>query len=168
VPVSTAIMIQRGTAMEFSLAAIEDAEQILKLQTLAYQSEAEIYQDYNIPPLTQTIAEIKEEFVNQTFLKAVDGKNIIGSVRAYSDGNSCFIGRLIVHPDSQGKGIGTRLMNAIEAHFPDAQRCELFTGTKSIANIRLYDRLGYRPFKELVVNESLSLVFMEKVRKLTT
>jgi len=148
--------------MEISLAAIEDAEQILELQKLAYQSEAEIYQDFNIPPLTQTISEIKEEFDSLTFLKAVDGTKIIGSVRARSDGNSCFIGRVIVHPDSQGNGIGTRLMNAIEDYFADVRRYELFTGTRSIANIRFYDRLGYKPFKEMAVNESLSLVFMDK------
>ncbi len=150
--------------MEISIAAIEDAEQILRLQKMAYQSEAEIYHNYNIPPLTQTIAEIKEEFDTQAFFKTVAENNIIGSVRAHSDRASCFIGRLIVHPDTQGKGIGTRLMNAIEAHFSDVQRYELFTGTKSIANIRLYDRLGYKPFKELAVDKSLSLVFMEKAR----
>lgn len=148
--------------METSIAAIEEAEQILRLQKVAYQSEAEIYHNYKIPPLTQTIAEIKEEFNTLTFFKTVVGNIVIGSVRAHSDGTSCFIGRLIVHPDMQGKGIGTRLMNAIETHFSDVQRYELFTGTKSIANIRLYDRLGYKPFKELVVDNSLSLVFMEK------
>jgi len=149
--------------MEVSIANIGDAKQILELQKLAYQSEAEIYRDYNIPPLTQTIEEINEEFGNQTFLKAVVENKIIGSVRVFSDGSSCFIGRLIVHPDSQGKGIGTRLMKAIEARFPDVRRYELFTGTKSVANIRLYDRTGYKKFKEVVVNERLSLVFMEKV-----
>ena len=148
--------------METSIAAVEDAEQILKLQKMAYQSEAEIYHNYNIPPLTQTISEIKEEFHTRTFFKTVAEKNIIGSVRAHSDDTSCFIGRLIVHPDMQGKGIGTRLMNAVEAHFSDVQRYELFTGTKSIANMRLYARLGYKPFKELAVDKSLSLVFMEK------
>ena len=153
--------------MEIFLAVIEDAKQILRLQKMAYQSEAKIYHDYKIPPLTQTIAEIKEEFNSKLFLKAVVQNNIIGSVRAYSDENSCFVGRLIVHPDTQGKGIGTRLMNAIEAHFPDVRRYELFTGTKSFANIRFYDRLGYRPLKEQVVNKSLSLAFMEKARNPT-
>ncbi len=81
--------------METFIAAIEDAEQILRLQKMAYQSEAKIYHNYNIPPLTQTIAEIKEEFETQTFFKTVVENNIIGSVRAYSDETSCFIGRLI-------------------------------------------------------------------------
>lgn len=105
--------------MEITLANIEDAAQILSLQKLAYQSEAAIYQDYSIPPLTQTIEEIKGEFDNQLFLKAVYEKDIIGSVRAYSDGYSCFVGRLIVHPKWQGKGVGTKLMKTIETYFTD-------------------------------------------------
>lgn len=148
--------------MEITLANIEDAEQILSLQKLAYQSEAEIYQNYSIPPLTQAIEEINEEFKSQIFLKAIYGKEIIGSVRAYSDKGSCFIGRLIVLPEWQRKGVGTKLMNAIEAYFSDVQRYELFTGIKSIGNINLYKRLGYNPFKEQAINESVSLIYMEK------
>ena len=149
--------------MNIIVANIEDSEKILGLQKLAYQSEAEIYQDYSIPPLMQTIEEIKREFGVQTFLKASDEKDdIIGSVRAYSDNDSCFIGRVIVHPEWQGKGIETKLMNSIEEHFSDAQRYELFTGTKSVGNIRFYKRLGYKPFKEQAVNEFLSLIYLEK------
>ena len=154
--------------MEINTANIEDAEQILNLQKLAYQSEAAIYQDFGIPPLTQTIEDIRGEFEDHTFLKAIGGKSIIGSVRAFSDNGSCFIGRLIVHPEWQGKGIGTKLMNEIEVHFSTVQRYELFTGTKSKANMDLYRKLGYRPFKEEIVNESHSLVFLEKRRTITT
>jgi len=39
-------------------ASIEDASEILSLQKVCYQSEAEIYRDYNIPPLIQTLEEI--------------------------------------------------------------------------------------------------------------
>ena len=154
--------------MEITLANIEDAPQILSLQKLAYQSEAQIYQDYTIPPLTQTIEEIKGDFNNQLFLKAVYEKEIIGSVRAYSDGRSCFIGRLIVHPKWQGKGVGTELMHTIESYYTEVQRYELFTGIKSEDNIRLYKRLAYKPLKEQVVNESVSLIYMEKTASATT
>jgi len=151
-----------GTTMEILLADIEDLEQILYLQKLAYKSEAKIYEDYGIPPMTQSIEEIRDEFTSHVFLKTVYENSIIGSVRAYFDDNSCFIGRLIVHPEFQEKGIGTKLMNAMEAHFSEVQRYELFTGTKSTKNICLYKRMGYKPFKEQVVNESLSLIYMEK------
>ncbi|HUS71545.1 MAG TPA: GNAT family N-acetyltransferase [Sedimentisphaerales bacterium] len=149
--------------MEISLANIEDATEILRLQKQAYQSEAAIYQDYSIAPLTQTIEEIKGEFDNKLFLKAVSGEEIIGSVRAYSDGCCCFVGRLIVGPKWKGKGVGTKLMKTIETYFTDVQRYELFTGIKSEGNIRLYKRLGYKPFKEQVLNESISLIYMEKI-----
>lgn len=151
--------------MEISLAGIEDAEHILILQKLAYQSEASIYQDYTIPPLIQTIEQIKGEFESQVFLKAVHEENIIGSVRAYSDSYSCFIGRLIVHPTWQGKGTGTKLMKTIEACFPDVRRYELFTGMKSEGNIRLYRRLGYTPIGTKTISESITLIYMEKTAK---
>jgi ribosomal protein S18 acetylase RimI-like enzyme len=148
--------------MEINTANIEDAEQILNLQKLAYQSEAAIYQDFGIPPLTQTIENMRGQFEDHTFLKAIDGKNIIGSVRAYSESVSCFIGRLIVHPEWQRKGIGTRLMNEIEVQFPKVLRYELFTGTKSESNIGLYKKLEYKTFKKEVVDESHSLFFWRR------
>jgi len=41
--------------MKIGDATVADAEHILELQKLAYISEAEIYNDYNIPPLIQTL-----------------------------------------------------------------------------------------------------------------
>jgi N-acetylglutamate synthase-like GNAT family acetyltransferase len=119
-------------------ASVEDAEEILSLQKLAYQSEAAIYDDYTISPLTQTLEEIRADFERQIFLKAsVDGR-IIGSVRAHVQEKTCFIGRLIVHPDFQNRGIGTRLLNEIEKTFSQAERFELFTGDKSDRNPGLF------------------------------
>ena len=48
--------------MSIEQAMIDDAQEILALQKLAYQSEAEIYNDFTIPPLHQTLDEIKAEF----------------------------------------------------------------------------------------------------------
>lgn len=149
--------------MKIAQATITDAEQILHLQRLAYQSEARIYNDDKIPPLRQTAAEIEQEFGELVFLKATaaDG-DIVGSVRACERGGTCFIGRLIVHPDHQGRGIGTRLMQEIELRFAQAERFELFTGHRSERNLQLYERLGYRTFKEERVTDGLRLVFMQK------
>lgn len=36
-------------------AEFDEAQQILELQKIAYQREAELYQDWNIPPLLQTL-----------------------------------------------------------------------------------------------------------------
>jgi ribosomal protein S18 acetylase RimI-like enzyme len=101
--------------------------------------------------------------VDLVFLKATahDG-GIVGSVRAYEREGTCFIGRLIVHPDHQGRGIGARLMQEIESRFAQAERFELFTGHKSERNLRFYRRLGYRTSREERVTDALMLVFLQK------
>jgi ribosomal protein S18 acetylase RimI-like enzyme len=146
-------------------ANVADAEEILELQKLAYQSEAVIYNDWSIPPLTQTVEEIKEEFAVNTFLKAREADKIIGSVKVSINHENYEIGRLIVHPDFQGKGIGTQLMLAVEAEFPMAKRFELFTGSKSIRNIHLYEKLGYKIFTRKQISQLVELVFMEKYQR---
>jgi GNAT superfamily N-acetyltransferase len=145
-------------------ASSDDAGEILALQKIAYQSEAKLNDDWTLPPLTETLPEIISEFETKFFLKAVCADKIIGSVRATLDSGTCQVGRLIVHPDYQGKGIGTLLMGRIETAFSRAERFELFTGTKSIHNIRLYLRLGYREYREEDLSPKVRLVFMEKLR----
>lgn len=149
------VSVERATA--------EDAPEILALQKLAYLSEAAIYDEYGIPPLTQSLEELHADFEHQVYLKAgLDGR-IIGSVRAHERDGTCFVGRLIVHPDSQNQGIGSRLMGEIEAVFAQARRFELFTGHRSERNLYLYQKLGYRPFRRERVTPALTLVYLEKV-----
>ena len=103
--------MSRKKFIEIKIAKETDLEEILQLQKIAYQSEAEIYNDFNIPPLHQTIEEVKEECKRTLFLKALKNDKIIGSVRAYRDRESCFIGKLIVHPEYQNQGVGGKLIN---------------------------------------------------------
>jgi GNAT superfamily N-acetyltransferase len=144
-------------------AKMDDASEILELQRIAYQREAALYNDWAIPPLTQTLPEIQAEFKDIFFLKALLSSRIIGSVRALLDDGSCKIGRLIVHPDHQKKGIGSLLMKKIESSFPDVKRFELFTGAKSIENIRLYKKLGYEEYEEQNLSPRVQIVLMEKI-----
>lgn len=145
-------------------APVADAVEILALQKLAYRSEAAIYNDFSIQPLTQTLEEVEREFDRMLFLEALTGGRIVGSVRARQEQGTCFIGKLIVHPAFRNRGLGTRLMREIEGRFGDAERFELFTGHRSEGNLRLYRRLGYRAFRERKVGDALTLVFLEKHR----
>ena len=140
----------------------EDLEEILKLQYLAYQSEAKLFGNMDIPPLKQTLEEVYDEFQKGAILKALyDGEVIVGSVRAYQDGGTVYIGKLMVHPKMQKKGIGSKLLLEIENEYPN-QRYELFTSTRSERNIALYQKLGYKIFDEKQVTEELRFVYMEK------
>ena len=59
--------------IEVKQASVKDAEVILQLQ-MRYLSEDEIYNDYG-PPLTQSLNEIKQEFSQHVFLKAIYKNN---------------------------------------------------------------------------------------------
>lgn len=147
--------------MIIAYATINDAQEILELQKLAYQIEAERYHDFTLPPLTQTFEGMQHDLEKMVVLKAVLEDRIIGSVRAAEVDGTCYIGRLIVHPDYHNRGIGTRLMYKIEEHFNETKRFELFTGHKSAGPLHIYQKLGYREFKRREL-DTHTLVFLEK------
>jgi ribosomal protein S18 acetylase RimI-like enzyme len=140
----------------------EDAPHILELQKLAYQSEAELYHDPAIQPLTQTLPEVLQEFESNLILIAIHEGKLAGSVRGRLENGTCYIGKLMVHPQYQNQGLGSRLMQEIETLFPQASRFELFTGHLSQKNLYLYQKLGYQAFREQIINPQLRLIYLEK------
>ena len=110
---------------------------------------------------TYTLEEIKADFERLYVLKATLKGEIIGSVRAHVKDGTCFVARLVVHPDYQSRGIGTRLMHAIEGVFRDAERFEIFTGDRSEPALCLYRGLGYEEFKRKEM-DTHTLVYLEK------
>jgi hypothetical protein len=66
-------------------AKLRDAQAILELQNCAYQSEAKLYNDWSLPPLTQSLESMQNEFTHSIVLKAVAGEQIVGSVRAKAE-----------------------------------------------------------------------------------
>jgi GNAT superfamily N-acetyltransferase len=153
---------KRGiTLASIGPADIADLEEILALQKTAFLTQAEIYDDYSIPPLVQTLEETINEAGRWLILKAEKDGVIIGSVRGYQDNGTCYVGKLMVLHAYRNQGIGTRLLNAIETAFPGC-RYELFTGSLSADNLRLYESLGYRRFKEERAGANMVLVYLEK------
>jgi len=131
---------------------MKDAGEILALQKLAYQKEAARHNDFSTPPLHQTLSEIRAQFSEFIFLKATIVDSIIGSVRARLADDTCYIGRLIVHPNFQNQGTCKKLMIKIKA-VQAAHRFELFTGYLSEKNLYLSQKLGYREFRREEVNQ---------------
>ena len=155
-------MIDDGQTPPIRTVELADLPQILALQKLAFASEAARYDDPQLPPMTQTLPELQAEFARSRFLQIVAGDTVIAAVRGRVDeAGTGHIGRLIVAPAEQGRGLGGRLLRAIEAELADAVRFELFTGDRSLGPIKLYERLGYRRYKT-VPNGSHALVYMEK------
>ena len=142
----------------------KDLDDILRLQYLAYQSEAALFGTDDIPPLKQTLDEVIAEYEKGIILKLVTDDNvIIGSVRAREENKTVYIGKLMVHPEHRHKGYGTRLLTEIEKCFT-CERYELFTSTRSVDNIRLYEKNGYKEYKREALNNELIFVYMQKQR----
>ncbi|MDO4945257.1 MAG: GNAT family N-acetyltransferase [Ruminococcus sp.] len=149
--------------MTIKKAEKEDLQKILDLQYIAYQSEAKLFNNSDIPPLKQTLADVENEYQKGVILEVLDENNeIIGSVRGYCDGGTVYIGKLMVHPRYQGRGIGTKLLLEMEKEYPD-RRYELFTSSRSSKNIALYERLGYKIFNDKQITDELRFVYLEKV-----
>ena len=68
--------------MEILEATVEDAAEILALQKSAYLFEAKLYNDYTIPPLTQTVEELAGDFSRKTILKVVEDGNFRDTTEA--------------------------------------------------------------------------------------
>ncbi len=142
----------------------EDAGEVLTLQRAAFVQEALIYDSIRMPPFTQTLDEVRSELVDNLGQVALIGHRVVGAVRARQDGALLLIGRLAIAPDVQGLGIGSRLLQAVEARGREAgcREAELFTGSLSEANLRLYKSLGYHETQRVEGDDGVEEVFLRK------
>ncbi|RFS85238.1 GNAT family N-acetyltransferase [Actinomadura spongiicola] len=142
----------------------QDAGELLTVQRAAYVTEAQLYGDPFLPPLVESVEQLRKALAGDAVvLKAVLDGRVVGAVRAQFSDHTCLIGRLVVVPDLQGRGIGGRLLAALEAAVGGrADACVLFTGHLSETNLRLYRRLGYTETHRERVAAHLTLVHMRK------
>ncbi|MFI9590947.1 GNAT family N-acetyltransferase [Nonomuraea sp. NPDC052265] len=143
-------------------AVAADAGEILTLQRAAYVSEAQLYGDPYIPPLVESLEQVRKAVEAAVVLKAVDAGRIVGAVRGQLSGTTCLIGRLVVAPDRQGQGLGTALLEALHEQVPEAEAFDLFTGHLSDGNLRLYRRLGYRETSRERMDDHLTLIHLRR------
>ncbi|TFV85370.1 GNAT family N-acetyltransferase [Microbacterium sp. dk485] len=141
-----------------------DAGEVLTLQRAAFVSEALIYGDADMPPLTQTLEELQAELVENLGCVAVAGSRIVAAARAQRDGDLLLIGRIAVAPDMQGAGLGSLILHAVEERGREAgaREAELFTGRLSEANLRLYTREGYRESERAGGETGEDQIFLRK------
>lgn len=151
-------------AVVIERAAPADAGEMMTVQRAAYVAEAQLYGDPFISPLVESVEQLRKVLAGDAVaMKAVLGGRLVGAVRARFSDRTCLVGRLVVVPDLQRRGIGRRLLTELEGEIAGrADACVLFTGHLSEANLRLYRRLGYSETHRERVAAHLTLVHMRK------
>ncbi|WP_223626107.1 GNAT family N-acetyltransferase [Microbacterium sp. EST19A] len=154
---------QQDGRSEVDIRAISDGDagEVLTVQRAAFVSEAAIYGSVDMPPLTQTLAELEAELRSESgFVARLDGR-LVGAIRFVERDGLLLIGRIAIAPDMQGEGIGRMLLDAAEQS-SGADVAELFTGSLSEANLRLYEACGYEEHERIPDGDGTEQVFLRK------
>ncbi|MBT2485296.1 MULTISPECIES: GNAT family N-acetyltransferase [unclassified Microbacterium] len=154
---------QQNNRPEVVIAPIsdDDAGEVLTVQRAAFVSEAAIYGSVDMPPLTQTLTELEAELRSESgFTARIDGR-LVGAIRFVERDDLLLVGRIAIAPDMQGEGIGRMLLTAAEES-SSARVAELFTGSLSEANIRLYESCGYEEHERVPDGDGTAQIFMRK------
>ena len=147
---------------EYEIAKENDITELFDLQLRAFESEAEMIGSRNVPALMESYEENASDFRNWTVLvKRDDSDRIIGAVRFRNKGDHIEIGRVMVDQEFRNQGVAIGLMSAVE-ELTEAKVFELYTCTRSYININLYEKLGYRTYKEERGDRDLSIAYMRK------
>ncbi|NMM92475.1 GNAT family N-acetyltransferase [Rhodococcus sp. SRB_17] len=143
--------------------------ELLTLQRAAYVTEAQAHGDLSLPPLTQSLEELVGELSDPEVI-AIGLRSETSRLGAAvhltissAAPDVAELGRLVVAPDRQGQGLGSRLLEQLESFLPTTvTKARLFTGEHSAGNLRLYGRFGYRETHRTPTPGGYALVHLSK------
>jgi GNAT superfamily N-acetyltransferase len=153
---------------------LPDAGELFTLQRAAFLAEAQRYRDPLLPPLRDTLEDVLAVLRDPavTVLVAVMSSDceqghrgrIVGSARFAAVGTTGRVGRIIVAPDLQGRGLGSALLQAVqsEAQAAGMRGLELFTGKASSQSLALYRRHGYVDAEAATDDRGVTLQVLRK------
>jgi tRNA (guanine37-N1)-methyltransferase len=122
-----------------------DAAELLILQRACWVQEAIANQSLEIPALQESLADVQAWLGEWDTYVVRSAGRLVAAVRGRLEAATWDIGRIMVAPDLQGRGLGRLLLEHIQAVAPaEATSYSLFTGSGSVRNQRIYKRAGFR------------------------
>jgi tRNA (guanine37-N1)-methyltransferase len=125
-----------------------DAGELYTLQRACWLQELEANPGVEIPALRESLDDVRRGLGEWTVMVAREPSSgrLVGAVRGRVDSHGEWdIGRVMVAPDLQGRGLGRALLELVEALAPaDVTTYVLFTGAGSTDNLRMYRKAGFR------------------------
>ena len=102
----------------------------------------------------------------ETFVSYVAATNAGRTVRAVPVARcdaTAEVGRLVVALINRAAGLDPCFSStSVSIQAPVIHRLELFTGERSRANLRLYERHGYREYERRPLTDGINLVYLEQ------
>lgn len=138
------------------------AEQIWYLQHAAYRAEAALIGFSALPPLMETVADIRR--LEETFYGIRDEHGgLAAAISLETEGDTVTICRLMVHPDRFRQGLGRRLLSHVEQVCDTAARLRVTAAANNEPAVRLYASMGFVPVATRSPVPGLSLTEYVKI-----
>jgi tRNA (guanine37-N1)-methyltransferase len=125
-----------------------DAGELYTLQRACWLQELEANPGVPIPALQESLDDVRRWLGEWTVMVAREPASgrLVGAVRGRVDSHGEWdIGRIMVAPDLQGRGLGRDLLELVQDLAPpEVTTYVLFTGAGSARNIAMYKKAGFR------------------------
>lgn len=132
------------------------AAELLALQRLAYQQEAELIGYAQLPPLRESLPELMD--CGERVLVWREAGVLLAALGYLHDAQGLDICRLMVAPTAQRRGLGRRLL----AELAKQQRpMRVMTAAANLPAIALYQQAGFVLRREIVLPDGLKLVALQ-------
>lgn len=118
------------------------AGQVWQLQHAAFAAEWREIRGGEFRPLRDTIADLQA--CGETFFGIVEDGELTAAVSCLTREHTVIIRRLMVRPDRFRRGLATRLLRHVEAHYQEFALIEVHAAAANRPAVRLYESAGYR------------------------
>jgi ribosomal protein S18 acetylase RimI-like enzyme len=137
-------------------------KELFELQRASYLVEAKLINFFEIPPLKESLQDLK--MCRETFKGYFDGDELAGAISYTIDGHELTICRMVVDPNHFRKGIAQRLLAEVEKNNKEMNVLKVSTGKENTPAKRLYLKNGYKLVSDLEVVSGLFISNFEKRR----
>lgn len=146
-------------------AELKDAPALLDIQRQAFGALLEKYQDSNTNPAMESLETLTRKLQQKDYWFILEGGHVVGVAGIRHWESTCRISPIGLLPECQGRGIGDKAIELLEAQYPEAKRWELDTILQEPGLCRFYESLGYHPTGEVhLIKQGMCTVDYEKIR----
>jgi ribosomal protein S18 acetylase RimI-like enzyme len=135
------------------------ARRALEIQRLAYRIEADLIGFEGIPPLHESLEQLRAS--PETFLGYFVDEELSAFVSYELADSVLDIGRLVVHPDYFRRGIGQTLIRALD-ETAGIKTIIVSTGALNLPARKLYENLGFSFIDEMLLDAGVKIARYEK------